>query len=186
MKLWQHSISRRLSEFLAWIDDRESEGHLTRQEHNEIIDAGQKIWDAAGLPNNPDLDDASLAVLQHEYQVMKSKALVICPQLEHEIQTFDQKDSRFWQHPLNIQIREFQELLLDWTDAGKIPYGQRNGILLESYQAYRKADIPRGPDADELTAAAFRQQLHVLKKKTLEICPDLADTIRNLPSSHSL
>ena len=185
MKLWQHPISRRLSEFLAWLDGREYEGHLTKSENNEIAAAGQRIWDTAGLPNNPELDDASVAILQHEYQVMKERALVICPQLEHEIQTFDQKDSRFWQHPLNAQIRDFQAWLFDRVEEGKLRNHQRAGILKEAYQAYRKADIPRGPDADELTVAAFRQQLHILKSKTVEICPDLADAIRNMPSSHS-
>lgn len=185
MKLWQHPISIKTNEFLAWLWDREDEGHLTRNERVEVLDAGRKVWEASGLPNNPEADDASVAIARHEYQVMKEKAVVICPQLEHEIRTFDQKDSRFWQHPLNVQIRAFQAWLDDRVDAGMLTYTQQVDILREGYQAFRKSGIPRGPDTDEATVSAFRQQLHILKAKTIEFCPELADDIRNMPNGPS-
>lgn len=185
MKLYQHPISKKTNEFLAWLDDREGEGHLTIDENNEILRAGRIIWEASGLPNNPEADDASVAIARHEYQVMKEKAVVICPQLEHEIRTFDQQDSRFWQHPMNAQIRDFQAWLHDRVDEGRLTYPQLVQILREGYQAYRQAGIPRGPDADEITVAAFRQQIHILKAKTLDFCPTLGDDIRNMPNDRS-
>lgn len=173
-----------MSNFVAWLGQCEHENHLSIHQTNEILRVGQAIWDAAGLPNNPELDDASLAVTRHEFRAMKEKAIEICPQLEHEIRTFDTQDSPFWQHPVNVQIREFQEWLPEQVDQGKIPFEVCTEILREGYQAFSSTGAKRGPEVDEITVAAFHRQLHTLKARTIEHCPELADAVRNMTHGH--
>lgn len=186
MKSWEHPQYKKLSNFTAWLKDMSEAGFLTPKQYDEVTLASLRIFHAAGLPNNPEADEVTLAVLRHEYQAKKDKAAELCPMLAHEINTFDERNSRFWQHPLAIQIEELREWIFAQSWEKNMPnWDQYVEILKAGYGVFLNTGLPRGPDVDDATVAAFHQQLHIMKSKLVECCPDLADSLRSFLAGRS-
>jgi hypothetical protein len=92
---------------------------------------------------------------------------------------------KFHEHPLNKEIGDFQGWLLDQVMSKKITPEQNQIINRAARQPFIASGLPKGPDADPVSIAVFRQVLHVMKTKTIELCPQLADEVRSFSSGRS-
>lgn len=183
MKFWQHPLNKQISSFNAWIDEKQAEGYLTQEQTNVGLAAALQFLASTGQKAG-EIEEATLPVFRQCYEITKRTTSKECPVLEHEISTFDTKDSPFWTHSASRDIQRFHDWLCQkHFNEGKLTYDQFQEIQRVGGEVYRASGLPRGPDVDAMTVAVFRQQLHVMKTKTAEYAPHLVDEIRNMSSS---
>ena len=92
---------------------------------------------------------------------------------------------KFHEHPLNAEIGNYLAWLLDQVEKGRLTASENYKIVQAGNNVFRASGLPQGPDADPVAIAVFRQQFHVFKSKTIELCPHLADEVRNMSSGQS-
>lgn len=92
---------------------------------------------------------------------------------------------KFHEHPLNTEISNFQAWLWTKVDEKRLTLDENAAIVRAGNVVFQQSGLPNGPELSDLTLAVFRQQLHVLKTKAVEICPSLADEVRNWSSGQS-
>ncbi len=92
---------------------------------------------------------------------------------------------KFHQHPLNTEISNFVAWLWEKVDEKRLTADDRAKIIRAGNEVFQQSGLPKGPEVSEVALAVFRQQLHVLKAKSVEICPSLADEVRNWSSGQS-
>lgn len=92
---------------------------------------------------------------------------------------------KFHQHPLNTEISNFAAWLWEKVDEKRLTASERAEIIRAGNQVFQQSGLPKGPEVSDVTLAVFRQQLHVLKTKAVEICPSLAEEVRNWSSGPS-
>ena len=167
---------------MSWVEEKQSEGYLTQDQSNVGLAAARRFLASTGQKAG-EIEASTVPVFRQYYEIIKCTISKECPALEHEILTFDAQDSPFWTHPTSQAVQHFHDWLFHkHFDEGKLTYDQFQEVQRAGGEVYRASGLPRGPNVDAITAAVFRQQLHVMKTKTAEYAPHLADEIRNLSS----
>ncbi|AMV22638.1 hypothetical protein [Planctomyces sp. SH-PL14] len=92
---------------------------------------------------------------------------------------------KFSDHPLNKEMSEFLCWLWDKVDEGHLSAKRRSDIVHEANLIFDRSGLTKAPDATPIAVAVFRHSLHVMKEKTIEACPELADEVRNMGSGQS-
>jgi hypothetical protein len=98
------------------------------------------------------------------------------------VSVYAEERMKFWQHPLNRLVGDYAVYLYDKEESGQITTAESADIMRHGIAVVTQAGLPNGPEADEITLAVYRQQLHVRKKRLLELHPELGDEVRNMPS----
>jgi len=86
---------------------------------------------------------------------------------------------KFWEHPLNAEISNFLAWLVGKVDVRRLTHEQESIILRAGKKVFEDAGLSKGPDATPDVIAVFRHRLHVMKTKTMELCPQLTQTVKN-------
>ncbi len=100
--------------------------------------------------------------------------------------TFDEKNSRFWQHPVAVRTDERHEWTVAQSGVKNLPgWDQSAEILKAGYGVFREAGWPREADVNGATVAAFHRRLLIMKSKIDAYCPDLDEPVRRGLASRS-